>query len=255
MLWDLIGPGAGWTLAPSPSETERFGVTVARLVVRGGDPSDCLAAVSECDANVIIARYPSTMTDAASVLARTDRTVIDAGALVYYAGSARDTAAAALSSGLGRQVHRHESLTPELAACLADAFADYPNHYGRNPLLQGVDSGACYVDWAYRTAASPDSITAAVWIDGTAAAVAVCARHGPDVEVAIAGTARGYRRRGCYRMLMAGVAAMAHADGAERLLISTQAWNTDVQAAWMSLGMTPIDTFETVHLVSRGRSN
>ncbi|MEI8080807.1 MAG: hypothetical protein WCI74_03075, partial [Actinomycetes bacterium] len=137
-------------------------------------------------------------------------------------------------------------------------FDGYPNHYSYDPVLGDADVAASYARWTGRLLRAEENLTLLAQTDGNLAGVTLCALSGRDVEVVLAGILPEHRRSGFYGALLASVAKAATTQGqdsngpgpVDRLVISTQLDNIAVQRAWARLGLQPLTSFETVHLVN-----
>ncbi|QIM21427.1 GNAT family N-acetyltransferase [Phycicoccus sp. HDW14] len=252
MSWDDL-EGTGIRTSASELDTRRFGFPVARLTV-GRDTTDAQAAQHVVDdlerlaPAVTVARWPADRVGLAGELVRRGLQVLPADTLVYWAGEVADVP----SGGEPGPVSLADApaLAPAVEELVAATFADYPTHYLASPDFPPDLVLAGYVEWAGRTAREHPEDVLLQLVDGVPAAVATTARvdGGRGVEVLLAGTHPDHRGRGVYRALLAGVLARAGADGAQRVVISTQASNTAVQRVWCTLGLRPVSAWTTVHL-------
>lgn len=250
MSWDDL-EGTGIHASASELDTRRFGFPVARVTV-GRDTTDAQAAQHVVDdlerlaPTVAVARWPADRVGFAAELVRRGLQVLPADTLVYWAGAATGAA----SAGGPVPLTDAPALAPAVEELVAATFADYPTHYLASPDFPPDLVLAGYVEWAGRTAREHPEDVLLQLVDGVPAAVATTARvdGGRGLEVMLAGTHPDHRGRGVYRALLAGVLARAGVDGAERVVISTQASNTAVQRVWCTLGLRPVSAWTTVHL-------
>jgi ribosomal protein S18 acetylase RimI-like enzyme len=253
-----LAAGEGWSLSPSPAETARFGLEVARLVVRRGAAaeSDRLTRdLRACSADLIVARYPADEHWLPALLAGVGRDVLPAGALTYW--SLPTERAPETASRPEVTVRSAADMEPAAATALVhdlitDTFTSYGNHYAVNPLLDPGLALEGYVEWALSALGDADHVVLVMSVDSEPAAVATCALDGGDLEILLAGVLPRFQGQGRYASLLAAVAATARAEGRERVVISTQVHNARVQRAWARFGFEPIDAFETAHLLRRG---
>lgn len=249
-------------LTPSPLESRRFGVSIARLTI--GDRCDpaqvpgrvrCLLAERRDD--VVIARWPTRLTSLGRLLSETSECFISADVLTYWSATAERLAGRGAKVDAGLEVSPGSLSPDDLAlvteSVIRDSFLHYPNHYSANPIF---DTGAVldgYVEWALGAAArSPDDVIL-LWARGQAIGVATLepASDGRDLEVALAGLTASGQGRGWYATLLRAVGRTALVRGIPRVVISTQVHNVGVQRAWARLGLLPFSTFSTGHLMRR----
>lgn len=256
MLSDLVNETTDWELADAPEESESFGINIQRLVIRSDGYGEWLPAVQRSTADVIFVRYPSTSTCIPAALASTNSSLINAGALVYWSVDARVLHASVPSDGPFNVSPATSSELSQIDHVIRAVFRDYSNHYMCNPLLTRTSVATGYATWASKLLRASSTITVVARSGGQIAGVAICSIDDSDVEVVLAGVLPAYRRLGAYSALLAGVpeAAAAEPEGSRtrisRLLISTQLHNVLVQGSWARLGLRPLATFETVHLVN-----
>jgi GNAT superfamily N-acetyltransferase len=240
-------------------ETDRFGVSLARVVVgleAVWDESidDALATACARDEDVLVVRWAAGLVQCGTALAASGRDVIPADTLVYWeVATDRLTRA---DSGLADDLAvRREAVAPaDLDRLVAGVFGGYVNHYTANPLLAPDLALAGYVDWVRRTAVD-DLATLAVLAhrdEGVGVATWFVDPAGDFVEILLAGLVPEARGHGWYAALLAEVGRVATGLGVPRVVISTQAANVAVQRAWVTAGFRPFAAVTTAHAVRRG---
>jgi hypothetical protein len=243
----------------SPVESDRFGVSLARVTVgrRATDGAETwrrLALACERPEDVLVVRRPSSLVGCSAVLAATGRVVLPADTLTYWDTAAADLAEQPVVPDAPR-VTRADQVDPgELHAAVADVFADYVNHYAANPLLDRALALEGYVDWVARTLhAQPDA--GAVLVEGDRVlgfGTWTVGPSGDHCEFLLGGMRAEARGRGWYALLLVETARAALTAGAPTVVISTQGANVGVQRAWARLGLRPRADFTTAHLVRAG---
>jgi hypothetical protein len=245
--------------APSPVESDRFGVSMARVTVgrRARDSAATwqrLAAVCDRPDDVLVVRWPSVLVGCSAALAATGRVVLPADTLTYWHADASDLAARPIAPDAPRVLRADQVDRAELGLAVAEVFAGYVNHYAADPLLDRDLALEGYVDWVERTLhAQPDAGTVLVDADrvlgfGTWS----LDDEGDHAEFLLGGMRAEARGRGWYGLLLVETARAALGAGLHTVLISTQGSNVDVQRAWARLGMLPTADFTTAHLVRPG---
>ena len=258
MSWDGSS-GSEVTIAASGSESARFGHSVERLTVGSGwrdaYTSDELAAelrrlLAASNAHTVILRYPTDAPVVARAVGDSGRTVYPAGSLLYWERGTDDA-----EPEPGVTVVRSPGISAETLASIrsliADSFRGYINHYSANPLMDERLIAEGYLEWAESTVLDEDNRVFLLDVDGMPAGVAtVESPPGSEHwEIQLAGMKTDAQGRGDYARLVRGVLASARAEGAARVVISTQAHNVRVQRAWARLGFVPFGSIDTVHLV------
>jgi ribosomal protein S18 acetylase RimI-like enzyme len=245
-------------IAPSGSESSRFGRMTDRIVVGSGAldafgsmaglSSRVSSVISASVAEIVIVRYPSSLV---ALLSGVDRRAFDtlpAGCLIYWQGpdsSTRGSDVAAHEVGVAERKARQA----ELNLIIADSFAGYVNHYSANPVLDPDVVVAGYLEWASHTMARPSNRVFLTESDGAAVGIAIVSVAESTWEIELASVVPAAQRAGHYTRLIVHLLNTADASGKPRVVISTQAHNIGVQRAWAKLGFLPIDAIETVHLL------
>ncbi|GII78699.1 hypothetical protein Sru01_36810 [Sphaerisporangium rufum] len=251
MAWQEVMAAPEVRACPSPHDTARFGRPVERLTVPDGSAPEAFAqvraAVLDSAADVIILRYPADLAGWAAGLAALGRTVLLADSLVYWRLPAGRGRAPDPLPGLRVAEPRDPATAERLAA---EIFAGYAGHYLANPLFDPAGAEAGYAEWAGRSAAAGDCLTA-VDRSGTFG-LATVAEDGPRTEILLAGVVPGRQAQGLYAHVLRAVEERALAGGGTEVVISTQGHHTRVQRAWARYGFEPVSTFYTLHLVRPG---
>lgn len=270
MSWDGL-QGEGVRVAPSPLESDRFGLVMGRVTVgwgvRPGGPvavdlaaRELTAAVRDSLADVIVVRYPAQSLALAAALTLTGRDLIPAGSLTYWAVPVAELRRPDPAPGLSvislADLHGSVDTMCLVGELVDDSFSGYGNHYAANPLLDPGAALAGYREWA-RSSALEDAKDALLLVEDGGKAIGLATLTdsedpGDHVEVLLAGLRTAVQGQGLYATLLAGVAEEAERRGAGRLVISTQSHNIRVQRAWARLGLRPFAAIETVHVVRRG---
>ncbi len=258
MTWrDLQGRAV--TTSPSPVETERFGVSIARVVVgvdAAWDDAVDGALTTACarEEDVLVVRWPSTLVQCGAALATSKRDILPADTLMYWKVAAEQLIEADRSLPGELRIRRGASARDNLDTVVARTFGGYINHYSANPLLGRDLALEGYVHWVLRTAHDdPDCFVVAVYKEEEVGVATWCVDPAGDhVEILLAGLVPEVRGRGWYSRLLGEVGRAASGLGVPRVVISTQASNLAVQRAWVAAGFKPFAAVTTAHAVRRG---
>ena len=258
MTWlDLHGRGV--TVAPSPLETDRFGLSVARVVVGLDAEWDhfvitSLAAACARDEEVLVVRWASGLVQCGAALAASGRDVLPADTLLYGVGATDLLVVAARGLAGELEVRRGAPAPADLDRVVARVFGGYVNHYTANPLLDRDLALAGYVDWVRRTAdTDPDDLGLLVHgTENVGVGTWFVDPAGDFVEILLAGLVPEARGHGWYAALLGEVGRVASGLGVPRVVISTQAANLAVQRAWVTAGFRPFAAVTTAHAVRAG---
>lgn len=236
-------------VTPSELESSRFGYSIARVHLDAvPDVDDLERSITGVD--VAILRAPASMRALPAVLDRlTGRSVLSADHLCYWEWNPQrfeDVAAPAT------HVVRTSTDLSELQPLVRDSFAGYGNHYQANPLFdQGLALDG-YCEWADRLLQS-DHSTCVVMdavggpIDGFA--IIDWSADTPDIRLAaMSSHAQG---KGFYAHVLRSVMRLAIDRAQAPVVISTQSDNVNVMRAWARLGLLPMSTTATFHIVRR----
>src|SRR5260370_17844808 len=230
------------TIAFSEIERERFGVRIARAHVVSDNLSRALdfCAVEQID--LLIARCATSDLVAAQSMETTGFLLMDT--LVYYSF---DLTKKVIPVDTGEFLVRRllpgdEAEIPKVASA---AFKGYMGHYHADRRL---DSGQCdeaYRSWAERscsTGKAADEVLVAE-IGGKVAGFATLRLNSPqEVEGLLFAVAPGAQGKGICRLFMIPSLQWCRAQGAKRMVISTQVTNLSMQKLSCGTGSAPTDS-------------
>ena len=236
------------TFVPSNPESERLGVSVARVTLIDWElhSEAFFMELISTNFDVIVLR---TKNQAANLKELTDGfTAIPAGELTYW------------SSGCDPNYFKPSPLISYLPASenlqdflsvISDSFQNYKNHYTYNPLFLGHSARDAYVDWGRRRAlcTEDDKFAGVLKLNDVpvGAISGVCA--GDDFEIELAGIHSSFQGRGLYAHLIGEFWESIETQPTSRLVISTQVENLKVQSAWKKLNLTEEFGVHTTHIV------
>lgn len=269
MSWAGLSGGTV-ELRPSTVESDRFGLSVARVVVgfdaaadnvssagRVPDVASRLTAVLRAASeDLLIVRWPAQHVQLGAAAAASGRAIIPADMLTYWEVPADRLASNTAPGGPGLVATPAVVASAEVRRALADVIADsfngYGNHYTANPLLDAELALLGYLDWADRTLCANPSDVVLLTEDDRTLGIATLEQDGRDLEILLAGVVSASQGRGLYGRLVTGVGQEALRRGCDRVIISTQAHNVRVQRAWVRAGFKPFAAVTTVHAVTAG---
>lgn len=260
MSWAGLG-GDGVRRWTSQLEGDRFGLTVARVVV-GSDATDddhlraaFADAIADAPEDLIIARWPAGLSGIGAIAGSTGRQVIPADILMYWEVPSAQLAASGTDLPPGYTILRPEDPSEEVESAIAtvvtDSFRGYGNHYTANPALDPELALAGYLEWAIGAFRSDPGHVVILEEGGTPIGVATLTESDDDLEIELAGLTGDAQGKGLYGHLLAAVGRLAVERGKARVIISTQTHNIRVQRAWVRAGMKPFAAVTTAHLVQR----
>lgn len=258
MSWAALS-GQGLRRWTSRLEGDRFGLTVARVVI-GADTADVetvrdelVAALDSATEDLVIARWPAHLTRLGAAAASSRRRVIPADMLTYWevpAPALAATGEGGLADGLSilRPTSPSEDVEAAITQVVTDSFRGYGNHYTANPALDPELALAGYLEWAVGAFRSNPGNVVILREGAEPVGVATLTQDGDDLEIELAGLTGAAQGRGLYGPLLAAVGQVAVDRGLGRVIISTQVHNVRVQRAWVRAGMKPFAAVTTVHL-------
>lgn len=263
MSWSGLS-GDAVRLTPSAVESERFGLSVARVVVgadAAADPELAPAVrarltevVRDATEDLLIVRWPAHQVLFGATVAAAGRAIIPADVLTYWEVPAASLTAPGDSGTLtvGPLTAADGAALAALRQVVADSFAGYGNHYTADPLLDPELALTGYMDWAERSLAADPSNVVLLAAGDRPLGIATLQQDGDDLEILLAGIVGASQGRGLYGHLLAGVGAEAMRRRCSRVIISTQVHNVRVQRAWVRAGFKPYAAVTTVHAVRAG---
>lgn len=262
MSWDAF-QGATVTRSGSALESDRFGLTIGRVVVGDQCPEPdaaraLTAALDDAPEELLVVRWPTRLVTLGAAAAASSRAVIPADVLVYWevpTSTLQPDPAALASDELRVEVPSaaDDASRAALDLVVRDSFAGYGNHYTANPRLDRDLALTGYLDWAGRALDdNPQDVVLLHHRDQPiGVATLTTGGDGQDLEILLAGLTGSTQGQGWYRHLLAGVGEQARARGCSRVIISTQVHNIRVQRAWARSGFRPFGAVTTVHAMRR----
>lgn len=231
----------------SQIDSDRFGVRVARAQVV---PENLPRVLDFCVAekiDLIIARCPTNDLVAAQNMEMRGFLLMDT--LVYYRF---DLLKRAIPEDKGELLVR--TLRPgdkeQVRRVASEAFKGYMGHYHADPRLDKRKCDETYASWAERSCipkTAADEVLVAEH-DGEVAGFATLRLNSPqEVEGLLFAVAPEWQGRGVCGSFMIHSLRWAASQGAQRMIISTQATNVSMQKVWCRVGFEPSHSYYTFH--------
>ena len=195
----------------------------------------------------LIARCRVDHTDCAQAMERAGFELM--GTLVYSSRDLKQTPIPPDTGEFSIRLMRpgEEARLKDMAA---EAFHGYFGHYHADPRLDPAKCDEVYVAWAAALANAPEaprSVLVASWQDEWVGFAANRLNSPEEGEGILAGVVPQARRRGVHRDIMINRMKWCLAQGAERMIISTQIRNVAAQKVWVRLGFEPRHACYTFH--------
>jgi GNAT superfamily N-acetyltransferase len=230
----------------SQLDSERFGIRAARAHIVPENLSRVLHYCAGEKIDLLIARCAASDVVAAQNMEKRGFLLMDT--LVYYRFDLSRRQIPEDTSGL--QVRRLQPDHQEqVRAVAAGAFQGYMGHYHADPRLDRLKCDEAYASWAERscTKAAADEVLVAV--DGAnLAGFGTLRLNSPqEAEGLLFAVAPAWQGRGVCPAVMIHSLEWCRAQGAQRMLISTQITNVSMQKVWCRLGFEFSHSFYTFH--------
>jgi GNAT superfamily N-acetyltransferase len=235
------------TVAFSEIDSERFGVRIARAHIVSDNLSRVLDFCAAERIDMLIARCATSDLVAAQRLETNGFLLMDT--LVYYSFdlTKKEIPKDPFEVRVRRLLPGDESEIPRVASA---AFRGYMGHYHADPRL---DSGQCdeaYRSWAERSCATPkaaDEVLVAEIASKVAGFATLRLNSPQEVEGLLFAVAPESQGRGICRSFMIQSLHWCQAQGAKRMVISTQVTNVSMQKVWCRTGFEPSHSYYTFH--------
>ena len=254
MISDFTQASNELRLIDSQIESDRFGLTVARLNISIRHDASDQQVVDICrnsKAQLLILRYSTARVKLAQKLTEIQGCVVyQADTLVYFARDIDSLNAEVIQNAgwLFREARPSDSA--ELSQLSKIIFEEYPNHYRANSFLSSDAIRDGYAEWAQ--VGLNDSAKLTVIIEDKAAkqiGFALISFDGDIAEIELNGIHPDAQGRGAYGSLLSWLSTHLATRGVKKLCISTQIQNERVIRAWIRAGFNLEFSLNTVHLM------
>ena len=256
MISDFTQASNELRLIDSQIESDRFGLTVARLNIstrHDGSDQQVVEICQNSESNLLILRYPTSRVRLAQKLAEIQGCVVyQADTLVYFARDIDSLNAEVIQNAgwLFREARPSDSA--ELSQLSKIIFEEYPNHYRANDSLSSDAIRDGYAQWAQ--VGLNDAVKLTVIIEDKAAkqiGFALISFDGDTAEIELNGIHPQAQGRGAYGSLLSWLSEHLATRGVKKLCISSQIQNERVIRAWIRAGFNLEFSLNTVHLMRK----
>jgi len=257
MISDFLGKSADLNLRQSKIESDRFGISVARMSVSMNCPATDLEIARVCkesSADLLILRFPSSRTQLASELAEiSNKIAFQADTLVYFSKDLKSLVERRSTSENWKLVAANVDDELRVIDLARVVFRDYPNHYQSNRALDSKLILEGYIEWASKGLNDPEKLTVVIEDQNSNAIAFAIVTFGEEgAEIELNGVHPDFQNRGIYSVLLELLMAKLASQKVEKLSISTQIQNTRVIRAWIKAGFNLDFSLNTYHLIARG---
>ena len=254
MISDFTQASSELHIVDSRIETDRFGLTVARLNISIEEDASDQQVIEICqnsNSQLLILRYPTTRVKLAQKLSEIkERVVYQADTLVYFAKDidSLDEKVARSQDWLFREARSSDSA--ELSQLSKVIFEEYPNHYRANDSLSSDAIRDGFAQWAQVGLEDLKKLTVFVEnVDAKVIGFALISFDGDTAEIELNGIHPQAQGRGAYGSLLSWLSTHLATRGVKKLCISTQIQNERVIRAWIRAGFNLEFSLNTVHLM------
>jgi len=256
MISDFLGKSSDLNLRQSKIESDRFGISVARMSISINCPApdvEIARVCKESSANLLILRFPSSRIQLARELAEIpNKVAFQADTLVYFSKkltSIVDRRNTSKNLKLVIASSNDEARVIDLARVV---FRDYPNHYQSNLSLDSILILEGYIEWATNGLNDPEKLTVIIEDENSnAIAFALVGFVKEGAEIELNGVHPDFQNQGIYSALLELLMGQLANQKVEKLSISTQIQNTRVIRAWIKAGFSLDFSLNTYHLIAR----
>jgi len=233
----------------SDIDKDRFGINVAKSY---RVTADNLAMVEDfcrrCHVKMLVARCPTDDFSAVHAMEREGFQLMDT--LVYYS---RDIIRIQIPNDDVKKVAIRKISTGEEAkvkAVALKAFRGYRGHYHIDDRLDNSQCDEVYISWSVNSCISSDyadEVLVAELNNTIVGFATLRMNNSAESEGVLFGVDPSAQKMGIYRSFMINGMRWAFSKGAERMIVSTQLINFQVQKVWIRLGFEMFRGFYTFH--------
>jgi GNAT superfamily N-acetyltransferase len=234
-------------IALSEIDSERFGVRIARANAASGQLASILDFCAAEKIDMLIARCAASDLAAAQSMEEMGFLLMDT--LVYYSFDlTKKTIPEDACEFLVRRLQSGDQA--EVRKVASAAFKGYFGHYHADHRLDSSKCDEGYSSWAERSCTTEGVANEVLVAEegGKVAGFATLRLNSPqEVEGLLFAVAPKSQGRGICRSFMIQSLRWCQAQGAKRMVISTQITNVSMQKVWCRSGFEPSHSLHTFH--------
>jgi ribosomal protein S18 acetylase RimI-like enzyme len=256
MISDFLEKSSDLGLRHSKIESDRFGISIARLNVSincSASDTEIVKVCKESSANLLILRVPSSRIRLACELAEiSNKIAFQADTLVYFSKNLKSIVERRNKSENLKLVTASSDDEARVIDLARVVFRDYPNHYQSNRALDSKLILEGYIEWASNGVNDQKKLTVIIEDQNSnAIAFALVAFGEEGAEIELNGVHPDFQNQGVYSALLESLMAQLANQKVANLSISTQIQNTRVIRAWIKAGFILDFSLNTYHLIAR----
>ncbi len=232
----------------SDIDYERFGINVVNMKnIQVNDLNDLNNFCVENDVQLSIVRVLSSDLSVVQKMEKDGYRLMDT--LVYYAFKFNKKSIPELKSDyiLRPVTYKDVEAVSQIATA---SFEGYYGHYHADPNLPDDKCDEVYIDWAKKSVTSRDVADEVLVVENDNrldAFATLRMNNEQEGEGVLFGVAPHAQGQGMYRSMMIEGMRWCKAQGAERMVVSTQITNIAVQKVWARLGFEMDHSYYTLH--------
>lgn len=234
----------------SPSESARFDLRTFRAILSGIDVDALFEEIVAQRVDLAILRLPTHESGEIRSIQRFGLHPIHADTLVSYECRLQECEPRPLKDPQRSIDPARPGDTQAIIELVMAVFADYPNHYHANPMLDRAAVLDGYCEWALNHLSGDGRIAWVARADGRVAGIA-CSTFDPATRVCqgvLHGVHPDFSGSGIYTDLIRYTQHHFRERGYRTLKISTQVGNLPVQRVWVREGFVFAEVFDTFHI-------
>ena len=240
-------------ISPGIAESKRFGMEILNIQC-GLHSQGKLEVLSEALAalpfDLAIVRYPSGLRDFSVWLADSRFKIIYSDPTVYWGISVRQEFPKEIPDYVTIKEAQVDDLQ-RVVSVLASSFSGYQSHWHFNPRTKHLDMVDAYTEWVANKIIQTNSTCYLLFVESEAAGFALVERIDETSDILLAGISEKFQSMGFYKHLLTRIESDAAKQDVQKLVISTQSQNVNVQKSWSRYGLEPLMTIHSVHVEKR----
>ncbi len=229
-------------------ETDRFGITAARVTEEGSHPDAIDTAARDAGVDMLTVRVPVSNLARVHALEAAGFRLMDT--LVYYRRDLVDLPhRVSFPEGLSCRLAQPEDAA-DVGKVARVGFTGYMGHYHADPRLDDDAADAAYAEWAGKsvTSVSDQAPVLLVCRETVPVGFLTLRRNSPEeFEIVLNAVHPDSRGTGVYSCLVAEALERACNAQASSLIVSTQINNYGVQRVWSRAGFYHYQSLYTLH--------